>query len=482
MDMATLLVIIGVVLVVIGVVIFAMATQYRKVGPNEVLIVSGGRRRTVTESDGSKRTVGYRLHIGGGTFVMPFIETAQALPLETYTINLKTPEVLTRQGVHIIAEAAAQVKVASSEKSIRLAAEQFLGRGAAGIKEVSEHILEGYVRSLLGRKTIEEIYQNRDEFASTLRKEAEDDMSQMGLALLSFNLKDLTDSQGYLDALGQPRIAQVKRDAAIAKAEAEKETTIQAAQARKEGDIVHFQVETEIASARRDYEERRAEYQIEINKRRAQAEAAYDLERHNLAAELKKAEYQVRLVEKESSIKVEKQEILRRELELESSVKKPATARKFQIEAEADAEKYRIAAEAQGHAEARRVEGEAEISVKQKEGASRIEYTRAMGRAEAEAMSAKAKAFKDYNEAAVAQMFVEKMPEIARAVTDPLKQIDKITLISSDGTTGASRITGQVGEILSQLPTVIKSLSGIDVTKFFGQYKGAEDTDKRDEE
>ena len=474
MDTTTLFIIIGVVVVVLALVVLAMAKQYRNVGPNEVLIVSGGRKRTVIEEDGTRRRIGYRMQIGGGAFVIPFVETAQMLPLETYTITIKTPEVLTKQGVHIIAEASAQVKIASTEAAIRRAAEQFLGRGAPAIKEVSGHILEGYVRSTLGRMTVEEIYQSRDVFARQVREDANSDFVRMGLELLSFNLGDISDTQGYLAALGQPRIAQVKRDAAVAQAETEKDTTIKSSQARKEGDVVRYQVETEIAAANREYELKRTAFQVDINTNKAQADAAYELERHKQVAELKRAEYHARLVEKEAAIKVEQQEIKRRELELEATVKKPAEARKFQIELEAAAEQHRLATEAKGRAEARLAEGEAEVEVKKAEGISRIEYTRKLGQAEAEAMSAKADAFKEYNQAAMYQMFIEKLPELARAVSEPLSKVDKIVIVGSgDGASGASQITRQVAEVLAQLPAVVESLSGIDLKKILGK-KGEE--------
>jgi len=286
--MITLYIIIGVVVVIIGLIIFAYAKQYRKVGPNEVLIISGGRKRTV-EEDGQKIQVGYRILIGGGGFVNPFTESAQVLPLETYTVSVKTPEVLTTKGVHIIAEAAAQVKVASNEKAIRRAAEQFLSTGAAGIKEVTEHILEGFIRSAVGSMTVEDIFQKRDAFAERVRKNSQNDFERMGLELLSFNLGDISDTQGYLEALGQPRIAQVKRDSAIAQAETERDTVIKSAQARQEGDVVRFEVETEIASASRDFELKKSEFQTDINTRKAKSDSAYDLERHKQAAELKRA-------------------------------------------------------------------------------------------------------------------------------------------------------------------------------------------------
>ncbi len=469
MSTVTLLIIIGVVVVIIGLIILAQAKQYRKVGPNEVLIISGGRKRII-EEEGQRIKVGYRMVIGGGAFVMPFRETAQVLPLETYTIQIKIPEVLTKQGVHIIAEALAQVKVASNQRAIRRAAEQFLGRGSAGIKEVAEHILEGYARSTIGSMTPEEIFQNREDFADQVRKNAQDDFERMGLELLSFSLGDLSDTQGYLNALGQPRISQVKRDAAVAEAETEKDTVIKSAEARKEGDIVRFQVETEIAKAGHDFELEKAGFQIDINTRKAQSDAAYDLERHKQTANLKKAEYQTRLVEKEAAIKVEQQEIKRREMELESSVKLPAEARKFQVESEAAAEKFRLASEAEGRASAQKSEGLAEVEVKKAAGISRIEYTRKLGEAEADAMAAKADSFKSYNEAAVYQMIMDKLPELAKAISEPMSRIDKMVVIDSgDGKSGATHMTRQVAEILAQLPEVVQALSGVDLKKLLNQ-------------
>jgi len=280
MTTTLLLIIIGAAVVIFGALITIYAKNYHNVGPNEVLIVAGGGKRWITQGDGNRVQVGYRMQIGGGTFLNPFTENAQTLPLETYTISIKTPEVLTREGVHIIAEASAQVKVASNEDSIRKAAEQFLGRGASAIKEVTENVVEGYVRSTLGSLSVEEVYQNRDDFNRKVRNAAAADLSSMGLELLAFNLKDISDTQGYLRAIGQPRIAQIKRDAAIAQAETDKETIIKTALAQKEGDIVRFQVEAELAAASRDFELQRSGFQAEINKQKAETDMMYDLERN----------------------------------------------------------------------------------------------------------------------------------------------------------------------------------------------------------
>ncbi len=462
MDLTTILILIGVVVVIGGLFIFAFAKQYKKVGPNTVLIVSGGKKRVVQDTDGTKRKIGYRMQIGGGTFVKPFIESTQELSLETYTIPVKTPEVLTKQGVHIVAEAAAQVKVASDEISIMRAAEQFLSGGASAIKEVTEHILEGFVRNIIGSMTVEEIYQNRDVFAQKVRKEAAGDFSRMGLVVISFNLMDIADSQGYISSLGLPRIAQVKRDAAVAQAEAERDTTIKTAEARKEGDIVRFQVETQISEANKDYEVKRTEYQIDINKRKAMSDLAYDLERNKVNADLKQAEYHTKLVEKESAIKVEEKEILRRELELESTIHKPAEARRIQIQIDADAEKYRLTTEAEGRAKANLAEGEAQVEVTRQQGISRVEYTRKLGIAEAEAMQAKAESFANYNEAAIYQMALEKAPEMLKSIAEPMSRIEKIVMVG-DGASGASKLTGMTAEIMAQLPVILKTLTGKDI-------------------
>lgn len=454
MEAMTLPIIIGIaVVIIVVVIIIAMAKQYRKVGPNQVLIVTGGRGRTV---------------IGGGTFIKPLIEAAEILPLDVYTIKIKTPEVLTKTGVHIIAEASAQIKISSNEDMVRRAAEQFLGRGANGIKEVAEHIIEGYVRSAIGSMSVEEIYQNRDEFGHRVRDGAAADLARMGLELMSFNLGDISDTQGYLHALGMPRIAAVKRDATIAQAEAEMETIIKSAEARKEGDIVRYQVETQIAQASRDYELQRADFQMAINKKKAESDVVYEIERFKQTAGLKEAEFAVRLIEKDKAIEVEAKEVLRRELELESTILKPALARKQQIEIEANAEKTRLEREAEGRASARKTEGFAEVEVKRAEGLSRVAYTAALGKAEAEAMTAKADAYKQYGDAAVTQMIIERIPEIARAVSEPLSKVEKIVLVGGSGDSGASQITGQVANVIAQLPTVVQSLTGVDLIKLLG--------------
>lgn len=471
MDVATvnLLIIIGVVVLLLALIIVALAKQYRKVGPNEVLIISGGRMRKVKEPDGTVRKVGYRMSIGGGTFVKPFVEQVQVLPLEIYTLDIKTPEVITAKGVHIVAHATAQVKINSEEYMIRRAAEQFLHSGSEGIKEVALNVLEGYVRAVIGSMTVEEIYQNRDKFAQKVMQMAKNDFDRMGLEVISFALKDISDTQGYLAALGQPMIAQVKKDAAVAQAETDKEAAIKASEARKDGDIARLKAEAEIAKANRDFEALRAQYQADINQKRALADLAYELEKHKMAQKIKKEELQVKLIEKEQAIEIEQMEIARKEKELEASVKKAADAQKYQAQAEAEAASFRLEQEAKARAEAKKLEAEAEA-----------EMIRRQGEAEAEAMRKKAEAWKDYNEAMVYKMVIDALPELARAISEPLAKVDKIVMVGGDGSSGVSKLTEQVAQVLAQLPTVVESLSGVDLKKLLEKLPGERESDKKE--
>lgn len=444
---------IGVFVVVLAFALWAF--NYRKVGPNQVLVISG-RTSTVIEPDGRRRKVGYRLQVGGGTFVMPLLESVQVLPLDVISVSIRCPEVLTAHGVIIAAEAFGQVKVSSDERRLHRAVENFLSRGTAGIAAVAQEVLEGHMRAALGTMAVEEIYSQRDRFAERVRNAAQADFDRLGLELLAFSLKDITDSQGYLEALGARRIAEVKRDAAIAQAETERDATIRAAQYRKEGDVARLAAEAELAAATRDFEIQRAEFQAAVNAKRAQAELAYELERAKLLEQVKRQEYQIKLVEKELATKLEEQEIALREKHLDATVKRPAEAEAYRAKLEAEAEAYRKELEAKGRAAGLRLEAQV-----------RAEALREQGKAEAEAMREKAAAWRDYTQAALAEMVIQKLPELARAVAEPLSKVDRIVMVGD--ASGASKLTGQVAEVLAQLPTVVESLTGVKLADFLAQ-------------
>ncbi len=456
MNLVSTLIIVGIVIVVIALFVLLFAVQYKKVGPNEVLIISGGRKRKIVSPDGTKKRVGYRFRLGGGTFVWPFVETIDRLPMDIITLNVKTPEVLTHNGVPIMAEATAQVKVNSSPATVPMAAEQFLGLGRDGIRDVAANVVEGKMREVMGTMTVEQIYRGRQDFSHKVAEAIQGDFDKMGLIMLSFALKDVSDSQGYIDALSRPQIAAAKRDASIAQAETEKESVIKSSQARREAEVARLQAEAQIAKAGWENEAKKAESQVLVNQKKAQADFSYELERYRLSQEMKKEEAKVKLIEKEEAVRIETAEIARKEKELESNVLKPADARKYQIKTEAEAEEFRIQAEARGKAEALKLEGVAEA-----------ERVRQKGLAEADAMAKKAQAWEKYNQAAIFETYIKTMPDLAKAVAEPLSKVDKIVIVGGgEKGLGTTKITGQVAEILAQMPDIVQSLAGVDLKKF----------------
>jgi flotillin len=431
MSLVSLLILVGAVVVVLGLLSLVMTKQYKKVGPNEALIISG-RKKTVTGPDGTKKKVGYRYRLGGGTFVMPFMETVDVLPMEVIPLTIRTPEVLTHGGVPILADAVAQVKVDSSDAAIRIAAEQFLGIGKDGIRDVATNVLEGKMREAIGTMTVEEIYRGRHEFNHKVADSARENLSKMGLVLLSFSLKEFSDTQGYIEALSKPIISAAKREAAIAEAESQKDAIIKSSQARKEGEVARLQAEAQIAKAGWENEGKKAESQVAVNQKKAQADFSYELERFKLSQEIKREEAKVKMVEKDLAIQIETLEIQRREKELEANVLKPSDARTYQIEGEAEAGRIRD-----------------------------------KGLAEAEAMTKKAAAWDKYNEAAILEMYLKVLPEVVKAIAEPLARVDKIVVVGgSDKSLGTTKITAQIAEVLAQVPDVVKSLTGADIKKF----------------
>jgi len=404
-------------LAVLAGLIALWAWRYTKAGTNEVLIISG-RKRKVVDPDGRKRVVGYRL-VRGGAFVWPILERVQRLSLELLTIEIQTADAYTAQGVRMVVDAVAQVKVKGDEASIALAAEQFLSKSKDDIRRVALQVIEGHLRAVLGTMSVEDLYLRRAEFARQVREAARQDLERMGLDILSLTVRHIADEQGYLEAIGRPRIAQVRQQAAVAEAEADRVARI----ARLEADRA-------VEEARRELEARRAE-----------ADMAYELHRHRVAQAVKREEMAVRRVEKELAIEIEEKEIERKRRELAATVELPAEAEKQRILALADAERYRLEAEAAGQAEG----------------------IRATGRAEAEAMRAKAAAWREYNEAAMAQMVVDILPALAKALAEPLSRAERIILIG-DGHGGISRFTGDLAQAMAQLPALVEALTGVRLT------------------
>jgi len=474
-------VVVGLVVVII---IFAAiwASRYVKVGPNEVLVVSGRRHRYV-DPDGTVQVRGFRVRKGGGTFVIPVIEKVDRLSLELLTIDVKQEQdVYTSKGVPVRVDGVAQIKVKGDDISIATAAEQFLSKDTDEIKRIATQTLEGHLRAILGTMTVEDIYQNRDAFAQKVQEVAAGDMANMGLGIVSFTIRDIRDDEGYLDALGKPRIAQVKRDAIIAQAEADRDATIRSAQANQSGQEAKFLADTKVAEAQRDYQSNVAQYQAAVNQKKAEADLAYDLQKYKTGQLVKAEEVQVSIIEKQKQIELQQQEIMRKQRELEANVQKPADAERYKVETLANARKFQLETEAAGTASAAKATGFANADVVKATGVAEADANKARGLAEAaiieaqgkataESMRVKAESFKQYNEAAVVEMIIRVLPEVAGKISEPLAKTEKMVIINS-GTGvggGASKLTGDVTQIVSQLPPVIESLTGIKFEKLLEQ-------------
>jgi len=463
-------------------IVFAIfASRYTKVGPNEVLVISGRKRRLV-DPDGKTREVGFRIVKGGGVFVWPVFEKVDILSLELLTIDVQTPEVYTSKGVPVKVDGVAQIKIKGDDISIATASEQFLSKSTDEIKNVATQTLEGHLRAILGTMTVEEIYQNRDAFASRVQEVAAGDMANMGLGIVSFTIRDIRDTQGYLDALGKPRIAQVKRDAQIAQAEADRDAMIKSSQATQAGQEAKFAADSKIAEAQRDYQSNVASYQATVNQKKAESDLAYDLQKYKTGQLVKAEEVQVEIIAKQKQIELQQQEILRKQRELEATVQKPADAERYKVETLANARKFQLETEAAGAASATKANGFASADVNKATGIAEAEANKAkglaqadiimaQGKANAEATRLKAEAFQQYNEAAVIELLVKVLPDIAGRISEPLAKMEKMVIINSGSGPGggASKLTGDVTQIMAQLPPVLESLTGIKFEKLLEQ-------------
>ncbi len=468
-----------VIVIVIFVLISIFVGRYVKVGPDEALIVSGRRKRL---SNG--QVVGFRIVKGGATFVWPVLEIAKTISLRIMPLDVNS-SAYTSQGVQVTVDGIAQVKIDSTQEAIATAAEQFLSLKEEEIRRIATQTLEGHLRSIVGNLTVEEINQNRDAFAQKVQELAAGDLANMGLKIISFTIREIADKNGYLESLGKAQIARVQRDAVIGQAEAKRDADIKSAEAMQAGQTARYLAETKVAEANRDKEMKVADYQASINERKAESDLAYDKKRYVIEQEVQKEAMQVEIIKKQKEIELQEQEALRKEQELDATIRKPADAEKYRTEITSEAEKikrskdaegqsYAIKAEGAAKAEAVKAAGLADADIIKARGEAEAEVIRAKGQAEAEALSKKAEAYKQYNDAAIAQMVIEKLPEVASAIAQPLSKTEKIIMI---GDSGASKITKDVTNIMAQLPETVKGLTGVDINNILRRYAGGGETD-----
>jgi len=446
--------------VVLLALMMAITSLYRKAGPHEALIVYGLR--------------GTRIVKGRGTVIFPVVENFRQLSLQLMSFDVAPQQDLyTKQGVAVTVEAVAQIKVKGDPESIQTAAEQFLTKTDAAREGLIRLVMEGHLRGIIGQLSVEQIVKEPEMVGDRMRATCAEDLSKMGLEVVSFTIREVRDGNEYITNMGRPDIARIKRDADVAAAEAERDTAIRRADALRASAVAKAQADQERvlaealslaaqAEAQRDLEIKKAQYIETIKRQQAQADKSYDIQANIMQQQVVAEAVKVRQVEKEQEIKVQEAEILRHEKELIATVLKNAEIERQRIEMLAEAMRRKVSIEAEGAATAIRLQGEAEAEIILKK-----------GEAEAKAMNVRAEAYQEWNQAAVVDKLLTSLPEVVRALASPLANVDKITIVSTgDGdASGMHKITGDITKIAAQVPALFETLSGMRMSELLGKVR-----------
>ncbi|MFJ8861109.1 flotillin family protein [Streptomyces sp. NPDC102451] len=451
-----------VVIAIIGIVVLlvllalAVITRYKVAGPSQAFIITGRRGKKSTDPVTGRTSIdnsGQKVVVGGGVFVVPFVQQKFTLDLSSRHIPVAVRGAVTLRGVKSNLEGVAIVKVGGSEDAIRAAAQRFLQQ-QNGIVGFTQEVLSGALRAIVGRMSVEDIIRDRAAFAGQVAEEAEASLSGQGLILDAFQIQDITTEGSYLEDLGRPEAARAKQEADIAEAIA-----------RRASEQARLKAAEEIAIAERTFYLKQAEIKAETEAAAAKANAAGPL--------AEAARQQEVLSEQE---KVAERQAALTDRELDTKVRKPADAARYQAEQEAEARRIAQVKEAEADAERSRLTGQGEklhrsalADAVRIEGESEAAAIAARGAAEAEAMQKKADAFKQYGDAAVLQMLVEVLPQVVAKASEPLSAIDKLTVISTDG---ASQLSRTVTDNVAQGLELLNSTTGVDLAALLRNLQG----------
>jgi flotillin len=465
-----------VLVVVIGLLVFYVASRYRVANANEALIVAGSRGSKVRDERGEVAATtaqaadkGIRVVVGGGTFVLPLIHKVGRLKLTARQIAVALPDAVTSQGIKVAVQGVATFKIGRDVESIRNAAERFLEARDEQVDSIVKNVLEGSLRSIVGTLTIEELIMDRQKLLQQVQDSAKGDLATSGLQIDAFTIQSINDESGYVDLLGQQKLAIVERDARVAKAGADQEAAVREAEAN--------QIKI---NAERDVELRRAE--VLTQTAAAQARAGQ-------AGPLAQAEAQQEVTRRQTELA--DLEAARTQKELLTSTIRPAEAEAEAVIRRAEGDKQAKIAAAQAEAERQKLAGQAEaavIQVKGEAGAKVVEVnaraeaqrvtlegnaeaqiTFNKGEAEAKALALRAEAFQKFNEAAIIQTVLGMLPEIVRAAAEPMSQIDNLTVLSNDG---ASELVRNTTRTVTEASATVKGLTGLDVPALISNAMG----------
>ncbi|MGN1416822.1 MAG: flotillin family protein [Oscillospiraceae bacterium] len=458
------------------VVLIILASGYVKAPPDKAYIISGIGKKA-------------RVVIGKASIKIPFFERLDKLDLSLMSVDVKTASAVpTADYINIMVDAAVNVKVSLSEEGMELAQQNFLNKDRVYIVGVAREVLEGNMREIVGTMELRDMVSNRQKFADKVKENAAPDLAKMGLDVVSFNVQNFTDSQGVIDNLGIDNISKIQKDASIARAIADRDVAVAKAEADKQSNDAQVAASLEIAMKNNDLAIKQAELKKLSDIKKAEADAAYKIQEEEQRKQIEITTANANIARQEKEVELETQKIAIQERRLDAEVKKQAEAKKFEQEQRADADLYTR----QKDAEAKKYEdiqnAEAELAVKQKEaeamyymaeqeakaqrakaeaakyaaeqeaegirakGVAEAEAVRAKALAEAEGLDKKAEAMQKMQEAAILQMYFEKLPEIARAVAEPLTNIDTITMYGEGNTAKlVSDITASTTQISNGL-------------------------------
>ena len=451
-------------IVVIAIIVIFLAVGYVKAPPDMAFIISGIKKKS-------------KIVIGKAAIRIPFFERLDKLNLRLIPIDVKTSNAVpTADYININVDATVNVKISNESEKLRLAAENFLNKNTEYIAGVAREVLEGNVREIVGKMKLEEMVSDRQKFATLVKENAEPDLAAMGLDIISFNVQNFVDGNEVIENLGIDNIVKIKKAAAIARAESERDIKVAQAAADKESNDAAVAAQTEIAKKQNELAIKRSELQQEADTKKAMADAAYEIQKEEQRKTIEVTTANADIAKQEREIELKQKEVAVKEQALEAEVKKQAEADKYAAQQKADAALYQRQKEAeakqfeaQRQAEARKAQAEADRFAKEQEaegiravGEAEAAAIQAKGVAEAEAMEKKAEAYAKYNKAAVAEMMIKVLPDVAAKIAEPLGQIDKITIIGGDGgNNGVEQVAGNVPAVMAKLFESMKEATGI---------------------
>lgn len=455
---------VGIIVAVI--VVLLLVVGYVKAPPDMAYIISGVKKKS-------------KIVIGKASIRIPFFERLDKLNLRLIPIDVKTSNAVpTADYININVDATVNVKISNDPDKLRLAAENFLNKNTEYIAGVAREVLEGNVREIVGKMKLEEMVSDRQKFATLVKENAEPDLAAMGLDVISFNVQNFVDGNEVIENLGIDNIVKIKKAAAIARAESERDIKVAQAAADKQSNDADVAAQTEIAKKKNELAIKKSELQQEADTKKAMADAAYDIQREEQRKTIEIATANADIAKQDREIELKQKEVAVKEQALEAEVKKQAEADKYAAQQRADADLYQRQKEAeakqfeaQREAEARKAQAESERFAKEQEaagiravGEAEASAIQAKGLAEAESMEKKAEAYAKYNKAAVAEMMIKVLPDIAAKIAEPLGQIDKITIIGGDGgSNGVDQVAGNVPAVMAKLFESMKETTGIDL-------------------